>query len=57
MDKVYEEMLSSMNIKYADSIVVGVSGGPDSMALLHLLLKIRKALDIEIICAHVHHNT
>ena len=39
-----------------DTIVVGVSTGPDSMALLYLLMEIRKKLDIKIVCAHVNHN-
>ena len=34
-------------------IVVGVSSGPDSMALLHML---QKNLKKEIICAHINHN-
>ena len=37
-----------------DSIVLGLSGGPDSMCLLDLLLKINKK--IIIICAHINHN-
>src|SRR5574344_199773 len=42
--------------RYGDTVVVGCSGGPDSMALLHLLLKIKKEMDIAIICCHVNHN-
>ncbi|HPE14259.1 MAG TPA: tRNA lysidine(34) synthetase TilS [Bacilli bacterium] len=43
-------------LRYGDTVVVGCSGGPDSMALLHLLLKIKKEMDIAIICCHVNHN-
>ncbi len=39
-----------------DTIVIACSGGPDSMFLLNLLLKIRKEKSIKIICAHVNHN-
>lgn len=35
-----------------DTVVVGVSGGPDSMALLELV----STLKIKVICAHVNHN-
>ena len=56
MDNAYNYLVEEVGIKYGDSIVVGVSGGPDSMALLHLLSRIKKSLDIQIICAHVHHN-
>ncbi|WP_221569266.1 tRNA lysidine(34) synthetase TilS [Alkalihalobacillus sp. TS-13] len=37
------------------TIVVGVSGGPDSMALLDYLLKKRSGLNLKIIVAHVDH--
>lgn len=57
MEKAYEYLLNEIGLKYGDSVVVGVSGGPDSMALLHLLLRIKKALDIEIVCGHVNHNS
>ncbi|MFC0274281.1 tRNA lysidine(34) synthetase TilS [Metabacillus herbersteinensis] len=36
-------------------VVVGVSGGPDSLALLHQFLKIRKKLQLTIIAAHLDH--
>ena len=57
MNKVYDYLLKDLQIKYGDSVVVGTSGGPDSMCLLHLLLRIKQALDIQIICAHVNHNS
>ena len=39
-----------------DIIVVGCSTGPDSMALVDMLLKIRDKYDLKIIIAHVNHN-
>ena len=43
-------------LKKDDIVVVGVSTGPDSMALLYLLMEVRKKIDIKIVCAHVNHN-
>ena len=44
-------------IKNGDNIVVGVSGGPDSMTLLNVLINITKNTDLKfnIIVAHVNH--
>ena len=39
-----------------DKIVVAVSGGPDSMYLLDVLLKVRKSKTFDIVVAHVNHN-
>lgn len=39
-----------------DTIVVAVSGGPDSMCLLHLLIEFKNKYNLKIICAHVNHN-
>ena len=38
-----------------DRIVVGVSGGPDSLCLLHVLRECRQALGIELTVAHLNH--
>ena len=56
MEEVYNFILNDIGLKKEDAIVVGVSGGPDSMALLDLLLKIKKKIDIRLICAHINHN-
>lgn len=57
MEEAYNYLFDELKITYGDTIVVAVSGGPDSMALLTLLLKLKRAIDIEIVCAHVNHNT
>ena len=38
----YNFLVNDLKIKYGDFLVVAVSGGPDSMSLLDILLKIRK---------------
>lgn len=57
MEEAYNYLFEEVKITYGDTIVVAVSGGPDSMALLTLLLRLKRAIDIEIVCAHVNHNT
>ncbi len=39
-----------------DVIVVGCSSGPDSMALIDMLLKIRNKYNLSLVVAHVNHN-
>lgn len=42
-------------IEKNDKIVIGVSGGPDSICLLHVLYGLKEKLGIEIVVAHVNH--
>lgn len=51
-----KEAMIYLNEKLCDNdiVVIALSGGPDSMALSDLLLKVRKK--IKIVVAHVHHN-
>jgi len=56
MNNVYNFLLKEIKIKNGDIIVVGSSGGPDSMCLMNVLMDIRKKVNIKIICAHVNHN-
>ena len=39
-----------------DIIVVGCSAGPDSMALIDMLLKVRDKYSLSLVMAHVNHN-
>ncbi|MFO7152718.1 MAG: tRNA lysidine(34) synthetase TilS [Bacillota bacterium] len=43
-------------IKNGDRILVGVSGGADSVCLLHLLLRFRQEFGIDLAVAHLNHS-
>lgn len=45
--------LEDLNLEQEKYIIVGVSAGPDSMALLHYLIN---NLNTNIVCAHINHN-
>lgn len=55
-----EEVLKTIKtynlIEENDKVVIGVSGGPDSICLLHLLYSIKKELGFEIVVAHINHQ-
>ena len=48
-----DKNIKNIDINNDNYIVVGVSAGPDSMALLHLL---KKNLNCNIVCAHINHK-
>ncbi|NLG81872.1 MAG: tRNA lysidine(34) synthetase TilS [Bacilli bacterium] len=52
-----DKVLSHNLIKKGDSIVIGVSGGADSMALLAILLSLREKWQLKLFVAHVNHHT
>ncbi len=56
MTSTYNYLLNDVGFKEKENVVVAVSGGPDSMVLLHLLIKIKEKININIVCAHVNHN-
>jgi len=55
IDKVLETIKKYNMINNKDKIVVGVSGGPDSVCLLHILCKLRESMDLGLVAVHVNH--
>jgi tRNA(Ile)-lysidine synthase len=53
--KVLDTIRKHNLIKNGDILVVGVSGGPDSICLLHVLFKLSEELKINIAAAHINH--
>ena len=54
-DRVLENIRKYNLIENGDNIIIGLSGGPDSMALLYVLLDIDE-IDFNIHIAHVNHG-
>lgn len=54
-DKIEQTIIENELINKNDKIVVGVSGGPDSMCLLHVLNKLKGKMQFEIVVAHINH--
>ena len=55
-DKARETMASWHMLQQGDEVLVGVSGGADSVALLHFLGAISQDWGISLRAAHVNHN-
>lgn len=43
-------------IEYGETVLAAVSGGADSVCLLHVLCALRHELGIKVICAHLNHG-
>ncbi|MDE5587215.1 MAG: hypothetical protein K2I72_02455, partial [Bacilli bacterium] len=56
MKQVYDYLKKELCLKKEDIIVVGCSGGPDSMALLSILKDLEKKIHFSLVCCHVNHN-
>ncbi len=55
-DKVLNTIRTYKLIEPKDKIVLGISGGPDSVTLLHILSRLKETMDIEIYAAHLNHQ-
>jgi len=57
-EKVLNTIKKYELIENGNNIVIGVSGGPDSMALLNILISLKKdkKLNYEIVVAHINHQ-
>ncbi len=54
--KASEYIKANKMIEHGDIIVVGVSGGADSMCLLNILMDIKEEYCIKLVAVHVHHG-
>ena len=56
LQKVTDFILEQRMISTGDKVIVGLSGGADSVALLHILKELRDCFDLELYAAHVNHG-
>lgn len=56
VNKIKETIARYNMLKKDDTVAVAVSGGADSMALLHVLYSLRQELGITVLACHVNHN-
>lgn len=54
--KVREYIEKYHMIESGDRALIGLSGGADSAALFHILRKLRKSLDFQLMAVHVNHG-
>lgn len=55
ISKVKDFIIENSLIQKGDKVLVALSGGPDSVCLLHILYRLKESLNIEIGAAHVNH--
>ena len=56
MDNVTQAVIASGTILRGAVIVAGISGGPDSLCLLHILNGIRKEYELTVLPVHINHG-
>ncbi len=55
-EMVKQTILKGKLLEPGDAVLVALSGGPDSVALLHLLSKLRNKLNLEILAVYINHQ-
>ncbi|MCD3246630.1 tRNA lysidine(34) synthetase TilS [Clostridium botulinum C] len=55
IEKVIHTIKQNNMFEVGDKVVVAVSGGPDSICLLHILYKLKEKIGISIVAAHINH--
>jgi len=56
LEKLIRTLEDFQLLSPGDRVVVGVSGGPDSMALLHLLYSLKEKWNLSLVVAHLNHQ-
>ncbi|WMJ80267.1 tRNA lysidine(34) synthetase TilS [Clostridium sp. MB40-C1] len=55
IEKIMDTIKQNKMFKQGDKVIVGVSGGPDSICLLHVLYTLKEELRITLAAAHINH--
>ncbi len=55
LDKVKQTIKKHFLIQRGDRVLLGISGGPDSVALLHTLFRLKKRLKFSLFLCHLNH--
>ncbi|MFH2071092.1 MAG: tRNA lysidine(34) synthetase TilS [Elusimicrobiota bacterium] len=55
-EKFKKTVLGDRMIQPHDRVLIAVSGGPDSVCLLHLFCRLKKIMDIDISAAYINHK-
>ncbi len=56
IEKIHRMTLENQMLKPGDAVLAGVSGGPDSVCLLHLLIALSRETAFKIGVAHLNHG-
>ena len=56
MESVIKTIEKYNLIQNGDKIVIGVSGGPDSICLLHILNSLKEKYNLQLFVAHINHQ-
>jgi tRNA(Ile)-lysidine synthase len=56
IESFYSNIFQNSLIKSGDKIILAVSGGPDSICMLHLFWRLSKKINIELIAVNLNHG-
>jgi tRNA(Ile)-lysidine synthase len=56
LKKVQNTLKAHSMLQPGDRVLVAVSGGPDSVALCHILHQLHQTYRVELVAAHIHHG-
>ncbi|MBR0088058.1 MAG: tRNA lysidine(34) synthetase TilS [Lachnospiraceae bacterium] len=55
-DRIYEAVKNGRYFSSRDRVIAGLSGGADSVCLLHVLARLQKEAGFSLLAVHVHHG-